>query len=191
MKIHQRCFLGFIQSRRAAVAVEFAFISVILIEFIVEIMQAGLYYYTASALERTSAAAARQIFVGSAAANGYNASQFLANVVCPSISATNLPCSNLILNVQQVQEGQAPAGFYAFLNGTQTGLALPPLNNSQTSFCIGQSGSYVYMQFVYAMPVFSPFWQIVATTFNGTSSFLIQKTAVFRNEPFQASASSC
>jgi hypothetical protein len=58
-----------------------------------------------------------------------------------------MSCGNVIVNLQTVSEAGYPGGFYAFVNRTQTAIIIPPLNNTQTSFCPGGSGDYVYCQF--------------------------------------------
>jgi hypothetical protein len=128
---------------------------------------------------------------GAVASGALSATQFRTNLICPKLTATNLPCSNLVVNIQTLSEATSPGGFYTLLNSTQTGLAQPPLDNTKTSYCIGGSGSYVFLQVLYAMPVFSPIWRAFATSYNGTSSYVLQSTAAFRNEPFQATAGSC
>ena len=85
----------------------------------------------------------------------------------------------------------SPNGFYTLLNSTQTGLIRPTLDNSKTSYCPGNSQSYVFVQILYPMPVFSPFWRAFATTVNGSPSYILQSTAAFRNEPFAPGSQSC
>ena len=166
-------------------------IALVSLELLTESMQVGLYFYTSAGVERATWKASRQILTGSIGGQGLTAAQFRSNVLCPSISSTHLSCANLITNVQTVPEGVSPAGFYTLVNGTQTGLIRPTLNNAATSYCIGTDGSYVFVQVLYAMPVFSPIWRAFATSFNGAASYIIQSTAAFRNEPFQAVQGQC
>ena len=177
--------------RRASAAIEFAVVGLLSLELVLEAMQAGLYFYTSAAVERASSKGTRAIITGSVSSQGLTATQFRANVVCPAISAFNLSCSNVITNVQTVSEAVSPGGFYTFLNSTQTALKQPTLDNSQTSYCTGTSQSYVVVQILYAMPIFSPFWKIFATTFNGSASYILQSTAAFRNEPFPPGSLNC
>jgi Flp pilus assembly protein TadG len=180
----------FAADRYGSAAVEFALIALVSILLLTEALQAGLYFYTSAALERAVSKASRQIMTGSV--QGLSATQFRTTIVCPVIVSTNLSCANVVTNIQTVAEAISPDGFYKLVNAAQTALILPTMDNTKTNFCVGSTGSYVYVQVFYAMPVFSLIWRAVATTFNGASSFLIQSTAVFKNEPFQATTpSSC
>ncbi len=187
----KRTLRRFRRHRSGSAAVEFALIALVSLELLTEAMQAGLYFYDSAGVERATWTASRQILTGNVSGQGLTATQFRSNVLCPAISSAHLSCANLITNVQKVSEDVAPNGFYSLLNTTQTGLTRPALNNSQTSYCIGTDGSYVFVQILYAMPVFSPFWKAFATNFNGTASYIIQSTAAFRNEPFQANTTAC
>jgi Flp pilus assembly protein TadG len=174
--------------RNGSAAVEFSLIALISILLLTEALQAGLYFYTSAALERAVSKASRQIMTGNA--QGLTATQFRTSYVCPVLATTNLSCTNVVTNIQTLSAAVSPGGFYPFVNAAQTALIKPVMDNTKTSFCVGSANSYVYVQAFYAMPVFSLIWRAVATTFNGASSFLIQSTAVFRNEPFQATATS-
>ena len=179
------------RERKAVAAVEFALVGLVGLELLVEIMQAGTYFYTSAGVERATSKAVRQILTGAVNSAGYTATQFRANVLCPAISGTNLSCGNVITNIQTVSEAPSPGGFYALLNSSQTGLLRPPLDNSQTTYCTGTSQSYVFVQILYAMPVFSPIWRVWATTYNGSPSYILQSSAAFRNEPFAPGSQSC
>ena len=182
---------AFRRDQSGSVAIEFGLIALVSFELLVESMQAGIYFYTSAAVERATWEASRQILTGNVSGQGLTAAEFRANVLCPEIASTHLSCSNFVTNVQTVGEGVAPNGFYSLLNTAQTGLVQPPLNNTQTSYCIGTDGSYVFVQVLYAMPVISPIWRRFATSFNGVPSYIVQSTAAFRNEPFQASTTPC
>ncbi len=182
---------AFAKNKDAAAAVEFALIALVSLELLVEAMQAGLYFYTSAGVERATSKATRAIITGSVNNQNLTAAQFRANVLCPAISATNLSCNNVITNVQTVSEALSPGGFYTLVNSAQNGLVRPPLDNTKTSYCIGTANDYVFVQILYAMPVFSPIWKVFSTNFNGTPSFIVQSTAAFRNEPFQAGTASC
>jgi hypothetical protein len=69
---------------------------------------------------------------------------------------------------------------------------IPPLNNTQTSFCPGGSSDYVYLQVFYAMPLVFPVWlPTVTTSFQGKTVKLVSAAAAFKNEPYQSSYSGC
>ena len=60
-------------------------------------------------------------------------------------------------------------------------------DNSQTAFCPGGSGQYVYLQVFYAMPLLGAIWlPAVTATFNGQTVKLVSAAAAFKNEPYQS-----
>ena len=175
---------------RGSVAIEFAIIGMACIGLIIETMQAGLYFYTSAALNNATARAMRQVMTGSVTQQGLTASQFRTQVLCPLLPAA-MPCSSVVTNIQSVSEDVQPNGFYQFVNAAQTAVITPAMDNSKTTFCSGGSGTVIYAQVYYAMPVFSPAWRAAGTvTFNGVSTHLVPAAAVFKNEPFQSSTSS-
>ena len=177
----------FITERSAAAASEFALVLPAFILLTIETMQLGMYFYTSASLDHATTYAARQILTGAVTNQGLTATQFRTNVLCPLLPGS-MSCSNIITNIQTVPEATSPAGFYAFLNAGQTGLAQPTMDNTQTSFCPGSTGSYVYLQVYYAMPTLSPIWTAAATSWNGSKVHFITATAAFKNEPFQSSS---
>ena len=178
---------GFLQARKASVAVEFAMIGAPLLLMIFETFQSALFVYSSGMLNHATQAAARQIMTGGVQNQNLTATQFRTNVLCPLLPAA-MPCSSVIVNLQTFSEAAYPGGFYNFVNGTQTAIITPPLNNSQTSFCPGGSGQYVYLQVLYAMPLIGGFWlPAVTTTFQGQPVKLVSAAAAFKNEPYQSS----
>ncbi|MDQ6703523.1 MAG: pilus assembly protein, partial [Pseudomonadota bacterium] len=177
----------FLNERKAMAAVEFAMIGAPLLLTIVAIFQSALFVYNSSRLDAATRAAARQIVTGAVQAGGMTAAQFRTNLLCPQLPAT-IPCSSVIVNLQTFSEASFPGGFYSFVNGTQTAIIVPPLDNTQTSFCPGGSGEYVYLQVFYAMPLLGMVWlPAVTTTFQGQTVALVSAAAAFKNEPYIAS----
>jgi len=154
---------------------------------ILEIFQSALFVYYSGMLNHAAQSTARQIMTGSVQNEGLTATQFKTNLLCPLLPAT-MSCSSVIVNLQTFSEAGYPGGFYAFVNSTQTGIIVPPLNDSQTSFCPGGSGQYVYLQVFYAMPLIGTVWlPAVTTTFQGQTVKLVSAAAAFKNEPYQSS----
>jgi len=173
----------FLNERKAMAAVEFAIIGAPLLFMIVEIFQSALYVYNSSRLDAATHEAARQIITGSVQGGGQTAAQFRTNL-CSLLPAT-IPCGSVIVNLQTFPEASSPGGFYSFVNAAQTAIIIPPLNNSQTSFCPGGSGAYVYLQVYYAMPLLGAVWLPgVTTTFGGNNVVLASAAAAFKNEPY-------
>lgn len=181
----------FIADRRGAVAIEFAIVAALSIELLLELLQVGFYFYASAGVERAMLKASRAIATGRVNGQSLTAGQFMSQVLCPNITAAGLSCANVVSNIQTVSEGTNPNGFYSLLNASRTGLQQPPLDNTKTSYCPGVSQSYVYVQILYALPVFSPVWRAFAGSFNGSPSYILQATSTFRNEPFQSIATSC
>lgn len=179
------------RDRAGVSAIEFAMIAPVLILLIVETLQAGFYFYTSASLNHATQYGARQILVGAVEQQGLTAAQFRTQVLCPQLPAT-MSCSNIITNIQNVPEGTNPNGFYAFVNSSQTGVVPPTMDNNQTSFCPGSTGSYVYIQAYYAMPLISPIWLAVgSTSWNGSTVHFVSSYAAFKNEPFTGGQASC
>jgi Flp pilus assembly protein TadG len=168
--------------------VEFAFIGAMLIPLTIETLQAGFYFYASASLDRAMAAATRQIRTGSIGAQALSADQFRNKVLCPLLSP-GMSCSNVVTNVQTLPEALYPSGFYAFVNAGQTALITPQMDNTKTSFCTGTTGSYIFAQAFYAMPVFSPVWlSLFATNWKGWKVRFVSSSAAFKNEPFPGSS---
>ncbi len=173
----------FLNERKAMAAVEFAMIGAPLLLTIVEIFQSALFVYNFSRLDAATHAAARQIITGAVQAGGLTAAQFRTNL-CSLLPAT-IPCGSVIVNLQTFSEASFPGGFYSFVNGTQTAINVPPLDNTKTSFCPGGSGEYEYLQVFYAMPLLGSVWlPAITTTFNGQPVALVSAAAAFKNEPY-------
>jgi Flp pilus assembly protein TadG len=173
----------FLNERNAMAAVEFAIIGAPLLLTIVAIFQSALFVYNSSRLDAATHAAARQIITGSVQKGGLTAAQFRTNL-CSQLPVT-IPCSSVIVNLQTFSEASFPGGFYSFVNGTQTAIIVPPLDNTKTSFCPGGSGEYVYLQVFYAMPLLGTVWlPAITTTFQGQTVSLVSAAAAFKNEPY-------
>ena len=168
-------------------AIEFGLLAPILFMLIIETVQIGLYFYTAAGLKDATSYAARQIMTGATLNAGLTANQFLTQILCPQLRAS-LSCANVVVNIQTVEEGASPGGFYTLLNANQTDVATPAtMNNNQTRFCIGRPGSYVAVEVYYAMPVISPIWLASATNWNGSNVHFVSAVTAFKNEPFHTS----
>lgn len=181
---------AFAVSRAGSVAIEFSLIGLACFGLVIETMQAGMYFYTSSELNNATAKAMRQVMTGTITQQGLTATQFRTNILCPYLPSV-MPCSSVVVNMRSVAEDVYPNGFYKFVNSAQTALIMPTMDNNKTSFCSGGSGTVIYAQVYYAMPVFSMAWKMFgASSFAGSTVHLVPAAAVFRNEPFQASQSS-
>lgn len=175
-----------LRCRRGASAVEFALVAPLVIGAIVELMQLGFYVYQSSHLAQAVARASRQIQVGSVASAGASASDFKTQFLCPALGAM-MPCDRVTTSIQTVAPGIYPNGFYAYVRPDFSDIIRMKTDGSQTPYCPGQPGTYVYVQAAYAMPVFSPIWLAAALRTNRPGARLIDASAVFRNEPYTSS----
>jgi Flp pilus assembly protein TadG len=175
----------FFRERSAVVAVEFAMIGAPFLLMILEIFQSALFVYCSGMLDHAAQAAARKIMTGSLQNGSLTAAQFRTNLLCPQLPAT-MPRGNVIVYIQTFSEAAYPGGFYSFVTA-QTAIVIPPLDNSQTAFCPGGSGQYVYLQVFYAIPLIGAIWlPAVTATFNGKTVKLVSAAAAFKNEPYQS-----
>ena len=89
--------------------------------------------------------------------------------------------------MQTVAEAAQPAGYYALVNGDQSGLIIPSLSNAGAQFNPGNQGSYVYLQVIYPvtfLPAFVAKLLGANATYNGAAAYLAVSTAAFRNEQY-------
>ena len=193
-----RGVLAFIRDASGATAVEFGIVSLPLFLTILFLMSIGYISFIVQGLDLTAKKVARQVRIGAVQSMQLSQQQFLTQVVCPVLPPT-VQCANVIVNLQNVAYTNGNAYNYNsynnFVNSSQTGLIIPPLSNSQTSYCPGQGGtnpSYVYLQILYPVSYFlALFAPASATVYNGQKVFLVMSTATFLNEPFVAPASAC
>lgn len=183
--------LPFARDRRGAAAVEFAFVIGPLFGLLFCICEIGFDWFSQAQIDHAAQSAARLIMTGNAQAmtsggQPLNAAQFRTTVLCPMLPGY-FNCANVIMNIQTFSSGVSPAGVYSLLNTAQTNLALPPLDNTQTTYCIGAGGANVLVQIVYPMPLLTNvFSKFPLTTYGGSTVILLQSSAVMKNEPFPA-----
>ncbi len=181
----------FLRNDRGVAAVEFGLIAAPVIFTLLAAVEAGFDLYNRNMLDNATQEVARKIMTGAVQSmtinnQPINATQFRTNVVCPLLPSV-FSCNNVIVNVETFTEAAYPGGFYNFVNSRQSSLTLPPLDNSETSYCIGATGAYVLLQILYPLPlvtnVLAPGTVI---TFNGRKVRLLFSNAAFKNEPFPA-----
>jgi Flp pilus assembly protein TadG len=186
----------FVRETRGATAVEFALIAPMLLLTVLFIMSIGYMIFMNQALDYATQKAARQIRTGQVQTAAITTqSAFATQVVCPLLPSF-FNCSNVIVNSQDMgtissipSDGVYPYEYNQFINTAQTGLTVPGLSNSSTTFCTGSGQTFVFLQILYPVPFFLSFLSssTIATTYNGQKVYLIMSTATFLNEPFKAS----
>lgn len=167
-------------------AVEFAVVSAILMTTILFVLCVGVILVMDQDLDAATDAAARQIMIGNAQKTGLSIDSLRSTYICPKLRI-KLSCENIVINVQTLQKGAKPSGFYRFVTADNKGLTVPNLTMANGKYDLGTQGSYVYVQVVYPV-TFLP--KIIANliardvTYNGKAAYLITSTAAFANEQY-------
>ena len=187
----------FRRATAGSTAIEFAFIAPLLLVTILFLMSVGYILFMMESLDYATQKAARQVrtgYVQGATTNvALTQTQFRTQVICPLLPSM-FNCSNVIVNLQAVPYSYYnPNQYYNYVNSKQSGLILPTLDNTQTSYCPGNPKGYVYLQVLYPVNLFLSMMSSAtyATTYQGQQVYLIMATATFLNEPFVAPTSSC
>ena len=189
-RLLRRCVIALCVFRRndgGVVAIEFAMVGLPFLLLIVAIMVVGFLLYAQSTLDYATQKAARQVMVGTVQTSSLTADQFRTTILCPLLPAT-FTCSNVIVSLQSVAS-TTPNIWYNYVTTSGawynvTGLLLPTLSNSQTSFCSGGAGQYKLLEVFYPMPIYLSIFATSAqvVTYNGSNAYLLTSTAVFKNE---------
>jgi Flp pilus assembly pilin Flp len=191
-KIRRQTFL---RDQRGSTIVEFSLIVVPLFLLILAVIDIGVTTYTQVRLDSALQQTARMIMTGQVQNQKINglpltAMQFRDTILCPRLPAT-MHCQDVFVDVKTFP-ATASAPFDSYLNATKTGLKPPPLDNQQTSYCIGDSSDYVVMQVAYpASPVTTVFNDAITQTYKGKKTRILLSTATFRNEPFPKTSTGC
>jgi Flp pilus assembly protein TadG len=196
----RRLLRRFRQDRSGATAIEFAMVSVPFLGLLFATFQTAFVFLAQEGLDAATAAAARQLLTGQAQNNATitSASQFANSLICNPTAPTQkvLPsfinCSKLIVDVSN-------ASSFANANVSKSFYTNPTMNYNP-----GGANCIVVVRIAYPMPVYLSILsarKLVSgistntsgqTLYNGTMSYILMSTAVFRNEPFPASSySSC
>jgi Flp pilus assembly protein TadG len=187
--------LSFRSDARGATAVEFAFVAPFLFLTILFILSIGYMIFMNQTLDYATQKAARQIRTGQAQSAAITSSAaFAARAVCPFLP-TMFNCNNVIVYTHDWPSNVSSSGSYPynvytpFIDGSNTGLVVPPLSTNNT-FCPGGGSQYVFLEILYPVPFFMSFLSssTIATTYNGQKYYMITSTAVFLNEPFSTTA---
>ena len=173
------------RDRRGAAAVEFALVSLMFVTTLLMMMSVALVLFLNQQLDVATGMAARQIMNGTVQKSGYSSSDFRTNVVCASLPAV-FSCADVIVNVQSATVGTSPNGYYAFVNGTTTGLVIPDLSNTAPQYSVGVQGSYEYLQVIYPITFLPSLVTTLLSAWNykGVPAYLAVSTAAFRNEQY-------
>ena len=187
-------FARFASNRRGAAAVEFGFVAPPLLFVIIAILQIGYNYFVMAGLDAAAHAGARAIMTGSVQQAGTTSSQFISNIICPSLPPT-MRCSNVVVNVSVVLSNPTsggltgsttlatpavqPTNYYNYVAPNQSGLIFPSTTQASNTFCPGFEGDVVLVQVLYPAPVFTHIFNPA-----NSSSLWQMSTSAFMNELF-------
>ncbi len=171
----------FWRSERAATAVEFALIALPFLMLLIGIIEVGLVFMVAMALESATDVAARQIRIG-ALQNQTTAATAATfkTLVCNNMVWLSGACAaNLEVDVRTFTQFQS----VALPNPVSSGALLP---QSQLQFSLGGPGSIVLVRAYLPWTLMSPVLdQMAAQT--STGQIILTSTTTFRNEPYPSS----
>jgi Flp pilus assembly protein TadG len=140
------------RTRRSAVALELAIVSIPFFIMILGTMEVSYDLYVESALNAAVTATARKIADGSISlsdASQGGSGNFVPNYLCPNIAGM-LDCSLIQVNVQVF----GGAEFYTYGNVVSPIAANGTFSNSSWNVCTGGPGSTMLFQAVYLGPSF-------------------------------------
>jgi Flp pilus assembly protein TadG len=169
---------GFWRNQRAATAVEFAFIALPFLMLLIAIIEIGLVFMVATALESATDVAARQIRIGALQnqTTAETAAAFKTSICNNMIWMSGSCASNLEVDVRTFTQFQS----VALPNPVSSGALLP---QNQLQFSLGGPGSIVLVRAYFPWTLMAPMLDKMATqTSNG--QIIITSTTTFRNEPY-------
>ena len=178
----------FRQAPQGVVAIEFAVVGLPFFMLLYGIMVIGFMMFCSSSLDYATQKAARQVMVGTAQSGTLSADQFRTTVVCPLLPATIFDCSKVVVNMTTVSVTPEPTAFVNFVKSDQSGLIIPPLDNTKTSYCTGAGGNYQVLEILYPLPLYMSLFASTQSVAQG--QFIIMSTAAFKNENFSSSTTS-
>lgn len=174
----------FSKDTTGAVAVEFAVVAVVLLAVLVFVLVIALAFFFKQSLDVATSVAARQVLTGAAQRGNMDQTQF-KQVLCSRLWPM-MSCSDVIVNLYTVPEGQTPSGYYSFVNSDRSGLTVPSAAGAG-SYDLGRRGAYQYLEVIYPFTLLPGLIQsATGTTFtyNGKPAYALISTAAFRNEQY-------
>ena len=171
---------SFISHRGATSAVEFGLVAAPYVALTLAILQTAIVFFAGQTLETAAATAARLVLTGQAQTQGWTADQFKQQV-CSQIYAI-FNCQNgIYIDVETYPSFSAVNTGMPVSNGT--------FNVSALGYNPGGPGDIVMVRLYYQYPVYADVLGSGLGNLNGGLN-LLAATAVFKNEPYQSSASS-
>ena len=166
---------------RAATAVEFALIALPFVMLLIGIVEIGMVFMVATALESATDVAARQIRVGTlqTAATAPTAAAFKTSVCNNMVWMSGACTANLEVDVRTFTQFQG----VSLPNPVSSGALLP---QNQLQFSLGGPGSIVLVRTYMPWTLMAPVLDKMATQ-TSSGQIIINATTAFRNEPYPSS----
>jgi Flp pilus assembly protein TadG len=167
----------FFRQRTASSTIEFGLLAAPFIAMAFAIMQTGIIFFAGQTLETAAATAGRLILTGQAQTQGWTAAQFKQQV-CNAISGI-FNCQNgIYIDVETYSSFAAVNLGMPVTNGN--------LNTADLGYNPGGPGDIVVVRLYYQYPVYVNLLGFNLSNLNGSLD-LLAATAVFKNEPYEAS----
>lgn len=173
---------------RGAAAIEFALVAAPFFGFVLFIMQIGLFYFSQQSLDFATRKASRLIMTNSLPAAAKTLNGFKTTQLCPNL-LWKMTCDSLVVNAYKVaktSDATAGTGIYAFVDAQSKKLKDPVSDPTQTTFCLGGPGDYIYLDVAYVFPDFTGGLFPAAGRM-----FRLRSSSFVYNEPYAGGGSAC
>ena len=177
-----------LSDERGAAAVEFAMTVVPFLGFVFAILHVALYHFALQSLDAATRTASRQVMTGAVQSQGLTADQFRTTLLCPALRIP-LSCANIVVSITKVSSAPAAPNIAPFIRSSIPALVPVNLDSSKSTYCLGVSGDYLFIDVSYSFINIGAFIQSV---FGDVvkNSVVLRSTNFIYNEPFQSATGS-
>ncbi len=169
---------GFARDQKGVTAIEFAIVAVPFFGLLLMILQVGLYHFSLQSLDFAVRQAGRTVMTGKVSPTAVSANTFKTTYICPKVF-WGITCNNLVVNsyvIGKTSDAKAATGVYAYIDDKTRTISQAP---TQSTFCLGAPGDYVYLDVGYPYPNFMK--RLLST--EASDSWLMRSSTVVFNEP--------
>jgi Flp pilus assembly protein TadG len=170
----------FISHRKAATSVEFGLLAAPFLALSFATLQTAIIFFAGQALETATATSARFILTGQAQTQSWSAAQFKQQV-CNTVTGLFNCQSGVYIDVETYSTFASANLGMPVVNGT--------FQTADMGYNPGGPGDVVVVRLYYQYPVYMNLLGFSLSDLNGGYN-LLAATAIFKNEPYTASASS-
>jgi Flp pilus assembly protein TadG len=176
----------FIRHQDGAAAIEFSLVALPFLALTFAILETALVFFAGQALETAVADAARLVMTGQAQTNAWTLSDFQKQVCGTTQNPTAInalfTCNNIAISVQTYSSFSSASTTAPVSNGQ--------LDTSNLPFNTGSPCTIEVVQFYYEWPIYVSLLGNNLSNLSGNKR-LLTATAVFRNEPYSSTGSTC